>query len=57
MSWWWERSTGAAAKNISNEIDESSQNLQNVALIIGVTGIVGNSLAEILSLQNTPGGP
>ncbi|KAL4372429.1 hypothetical protein HN51_017564 [Arachis hypogaea] len=57
MSWWWERSTGAAAKNISNEIDESSQNSQNVALIIGVTGIVGNSLAEILSLQNTPGGP
>ncbi|CAH9054409.1 unnamed protein product [Cuscuta epithymum] len=30
---------------------------QNVALIIGVTGIVGASLAETLPRSNTPGGP
>lgn len=30
---------------------------QSVALIIGVTGIVGNSLAEMLPLPDTPGGP
>ncbi|KAI7740173.1 hypothetical protein M8C21_009621, partial [Ambrosia artemisiifolia] len=30
---------------------------QSVALIIGVTGIVGNSLAEILPMSDTPGGP
>ncbi|XP_028772601.1 3-oxo-Delta(4,5)-steroid 5-beta-reductase [Neltuma alba] len=29
----------------------------SVALVIGVTGIVGNSLAEILPLADTPGGP
>ncbi|KAH9615506.1 hypothetical protein KSS87_003976 [Heliosperma pusillum] len=29
----------------------------SVALIVGVTGIVGNSLAEILPLADTPGGP
>ncbi|KAL5706945.1 Delta(4)-3-oxosteroid 5beta-reductase [Ranunculus cassubicifolius] len=30
---------------------------QSVALVIGITGIVGNSLAEILPLPDTPGGP
>lgn len=29
----------------------------SVALILGVTGIVGNSLAEILQLDYVPGGP
>lgn len=28
-----------------------------MALVVGVTGIVGNSLAEILPLSDTPGGP
>ncbi|XP_065872602.1 3-oxo-Delta(4,5)-steroid 5-beta-reductase-like [Euphorbia lathyris] len=35
---------------------EAAKN-QNVALVIGITGIVGNSLAEILPLKDTPGGP
>ncbi|KAE8668131.1 3-oxo-Delta(4,5)-steroid 5-beta-reductase [Hibiscus syriacus] len=30
---------------------------KSVALVIGITGIVGNSLAEILSFSDTPGGP
>ncbi|KAL8130602.1 hypothetical protein V2J09_019757, partial [Rumex salicifolius] len=30
---------------------------QSVGLVIGITGIVGNSLAEILPLFDTPGGP
>ncbi|GAB2219328.1 hypothetical protein Droror1_Dr00006963 [Drosera rotundifolia] len=30
---------------------------RSVGLIIGVTGITGNSLAEILPLSDTPGGP
>jgi len=38
------------------KFEEAPQNFQNVALIIGVTGIVGNSLAEILPLKDTPGG-
>ncbi|WMV50997.1 hypothetical protein MTR67_044382 [Solanum verrucosum] len=39
------------------EEDDVPQNCQSVALIIGVTGIVGNSLAEILPGTDTPGGP
>ncbi|KAK9002853.1 hypothetical protein V6N11_060430 [Hibiscus sabdariffa] len=39
------------------EEDETPRGFQSVALVIGVTGIVGNSLAEILPLSNTPGGP
>jgi nucleoside-diphosphate-sugar epimerase len=39
--------------------DEEAQprSHQSVGLVIGVTGIVGNSLAEILPLLDTPGGP
>ncbi|KAF8393789.1 hypothetical protein HHK36_019987 [Tetracentron sinense] len=37
--------------------DEGSPQNQSVGLVIGVTGIVGNSLAEILPLSDTPGGP
>ena len=33
------------------------RNYQSVGLVIGVTGIVGNSLAETLPLPDTPGGP
>lgn len=33
------------------------RNYQSVGLVIGVTGIVGNSLSEILPLSDTPGGP
>jgi len=36
--------------------DEAPKSFQNVALVVGVTGIVGNSLAEILPLADTPGG-
>ncbi|KAL9451121.1 hypothetical protein AB3S75_012799 [Citrus x aurantiifolia] len=42
MSWWWAGAIGAA---------------KNVGLVVGVTGIVGNSLAEILPRPDTPGGP
>ncbi|CAN1776180.1 (S)-8-oxocitronellyl enol synthase CYC2, partial [Linum perenne] len=37
--------------------DEPPRSYQSVALVVGVTGIVGNSLAEILPLADTPGGP
>ncbi|XP_050229423.2 3-oxo-Delta(4,5)-steroid 5-beta-reductase-like, partial [Mercurialis annua] len=37
--------------------DDATPKYQSVALIVGVTGIVGNSLAEILPLADTPGGP
>lgn len=36
---------------------EVPKRYQSVALIVGVTGIVGHSLAEILPLPDTPGGP
>lgn len=39
------------------EEDEQPRSYQSVGLVIGVTGIVGNSLAEILPLSDTPGGP
>ncbi|OMO64432.1 hypothetical protein CCACVL1_21767 [Corchorus capsularis] len=39
------------------EGDEAPRNFESVGLIVGVTGIVGNSLAEILPLSDTPGGP
>ncbi|XP_059629723.1 (S)-8-oxocitronellyl enol synthase CYC1-like [Cornus florida] len=55
MSWWWLRSVGAQKKTLDE--DEDPKSYQSVGLIIGVTGIVGNSLAEILPLPNTPGGP
>ncbi|OIT02000.1 PREDICTED: 3-oxo-Delta(4,5)-steroid 5-beta-reductase-like [Nicotiana attenuata] len=56
MSWWWSGAIGAAKKKIEQD-DAPVQKYQSVALIIGVTGIVGNSLAEILPLSDTPGGP
>ncbi|GFY86019.1 NAD(P)-binding Rossmann-fold superfamily protein [Actinidia rufa] len=37
--------------------DESPTVYKSVALVVGVTGIVGNSLAEVLPLSSTPGGP
>ncbi|XP_062107579.1 (S)-8-oxocitronellyl enol synthase CYC2-like [Humulus lupulus] len=37
--------------------DDAPPNYQSVALVVGVTGIVRNSLAEILPLSDTPGGP
>eukprot|EP00262_Sarcandra_glabra_P002934 TRINITY_DN13357_c0_g1_i1.p1 TRINITY_DN13357_c0_g1~~TRINITY_DN13357_c0_g1_i1.p1 ORF type:complete len:389 (+),score=28.19 TRINITY_DN13357_c0_g1_i1:126-1292(+) len=54
MSWWWAGAIGAAKKKFE---DDGPPKPQSVALIIGVTGIVGNSLAEILPLFDTPGGP
>nr|XP_043623644.1 (S)-8-oxocitronellyl enol synthase ISY1-like [Erigeron canadensis] len=56
MSLWWAGAIGAAKKKLDDQ-DEAPPKSQNVALVIGVTGIVGNSLAEILPLSDTPGGP
>ncbi|KAG5018410.1 hypothetical protein JHK87_014265 [Glycine soja] len=39
------------------EEEEPPRSFQSVGLVIGVTGIVGNSLAEILPLADTPAGP
>ncbi|KAK2452614.1 NineTeen Complex (NTC) component [Trifolium repens] len=55
MNWWLARATGGTGKFTDSK--EEPRSFQNVALIIGVTGIVGNSLAEILPLKDTPGGP
>ncbi|KAL0017506.1 hypothetical protein SO802_004575 [Lithocarpus litseifolius] len=55
MSWWWAGAIGAAKKKLDE--DEGPKGFQSVGLVIGVTGIVGNSLAEILPLSDTPGGP
>lgn len=55
MSWWWAGAIGAAKKKFDE--DEQPRSYQSVGLVIGVTGIVGNSLAEILPLSDTPGGP
>ncbi|KAE9600002.1 putative oxidoreductase [Lupinus albus] len=55
MSWLWTRATCAAENKVVEK--EAPQSFENVALVIGITGIVGNSLAAILPLHNTPGGP
>ncbi|GKV04495.1 hypothetical protein SLEP1_g16648 [Rubroshorea leprosula] len=55
MSWWWAGAIGAAKKKFDE--DEAPRSYQSVGLVVGVTGIVGNSLAEILPLSDTPGGP
>ncbi|KDP41649.1 hypothetical protein JCGZ_16056 [Jatropha curcas] len=55
MSWWWAGAIGAAKKKF--EEDDAPRSYQSVGLVLGVTGIVGNSLAEILPLSDTPGGP
>ncbi|XP_074343653.1 (S)-8-oxocitronellyl enol synthase ISY1-like [Apium graveolens] len=55
MSWWWSGAVGAARKSLDQENVPLSY--PSVALVVGITGIVGNSLAEILPLPDTPGGP
>ncbi|KAK9163742.1 hypothetical protein Syun_004644 [Stephania yunnanensis] len=55
MSWWWSGAIGAARKKF--EEGQGPTEYQSVGLVVGVTGIVGNSLAEILPLSDTPGGP
>ncbi|GAB4839336.1 mitochondrial peripheral inner membrane protein [Ancistrocladus abbreviatus] len=57
MSWWWAGAIGAAKKKFDEDDVPRSTQFQSVALIVGVTGLVGNSLAEILPLSDTPGGP
>ncbi|XP_004300685.1 PREDICTED: 3-oxo-Delta(4,5)-steroid 5-beta-reductase-like [Fragaria vesca subsp. vesca] len=56
MSWWWAGAVGAHKKRLDGE-DAGPRTPVSVGLVIGVTGIVGNSLAEILPLPDTPGGP
>ncbi|CAK9155403.1 unnamed protein product [Ilex paraguariensis] len=55
MSWWWTRSLNCGEKR--DEQNGAAGSSQSVGLIVGVTGIVGSSLAEILPLPGTPGGP
>ncbi|WCJ17897.1 (S)-8-oxocitronellyl enol synthase [Euphorbia peplus] len=58
MTWWSSRAIAAPKKKIEESEDHNApKEYQSVALVIGITGIVGNSLAEILPLSNTPGGP
>ncbi|KAJ4836232.1 mitochondrial peripheral inner membrane protein [Turnera subulata] len=52
----WSASVGEAKKKVENGVADGSRH-ESVALVVGVTGIVGNSLAEILPLSDTPGGP
>nr|AHI88615.1 putative progesterone 5-beta-reductase [Tarenaya spinosa] len=57
MCGWWGAGAIGAAKKKLEEDEPPPRSYQSVGLIIGVTGIVGNSLAEILPLSDTPGGP
>ncbi|KAJ0973737.1 hypothetical protein J5N97_015702 [Dioscorea zingiberensis] len=68
MSWWW-REPLALLRYSSDHLNpllsqkdrrglrRPSGKYESVGLVVGVTGIVGNSLAEILPLHDTPGGP
>ncbi|KAK9136049.1 hypothetical protein Syun_015379 [Stephania yunnanensis] len=55
MNCWWSGAIGAARKKVDEH--EAPLNYQSVALAVGVTGIEGNSLAEILPFSDTPGDP
>ncbi|CAA6657492.1 unnamed protein product [Spirodela intermedia] len=57
MSWWWSGAIGAAKLGEDEGDGSAGTKHESVGLVIGVTGIVGNSLAEILPLSDTPGGP
>ncbi|XP_057841945.1 3-oxo-Delta(4,5)-steroid 5-beta-reductase [Cryptomeria japonica] len=58
-SWWWTGSIGPRERRVEQNVEnlEVKSEKQRVALVIGITGIVGNSLAEILPLPDTSGGP
>ncbi|KAI9118231.1 hypothetical protein K1719_010563 [Acacia pycnantha] len=51
---WWRSPTNQYWRHLE---DQQPPSIQSVALVIGVTGIVGGSLAETLPLPDTPGGP
>ncbi|KAK8562846.1 hypothetical protein V6N13_018593 [Hibiscus sabdariffa] len=51
MIWWWAGAIGAAKRKM--EEHDKLARYKSVALVIGVTGIVGNSLAEILPFSDT----
>ncbi|KAM3208876.1 hypothetical protein ACQJBY_063519 [Aegilops geniculata] len=59
MKWWWAGAFGAFKKRRASSraraAAETPQN--NVALVVGSTGIVGAALLDILPLRDTPGGP
>ncbi|EHA8591553.1 3-oxo-Delta(4,5)-steroid 5-beta-reductase [Cocos nucifera] len=59
MSWWWAGAVGALKKKLDEKSGGggAAPKFRSVGLVIGITGIVGNSLAQILSLSDTPGGP
>ncbi|XP_035549098.1 (S)-8-oxocitronellyl enol synthase CYC1-like [Juglans regia] len=53
----WARAVGATKKiNEAKEAVPPPGSYQSAGLVIGVTGIVGNNLAEILPLPDTLGG-
>lgn len=52
FSWWSGRDHGS---KLAESIGGGGE--QSVALVVGVTGIVGSALAEILPRSDTPGGP
>ncbi|KAK9705353.1 hypothetical protein RND81_07G050500 [Saponaria officinalis] len=54
MDWWWQGAAGAIKHK--RETEDFPSKYQNVALIVGVTGMSGNSLADMLQLSGTPGG-
>ncbi|XP_006339461.1 3-oxo-Delta(4,5)-steroid 5-beta-reductase-like [Solanum tuberosum] len=57
MNWWLSRSINNALQKNVEYRGTHEISYQNVGLIIGVTGVVGNSLAGTLSSTDTPGGP
>ncbi|KAJ6841968.1 putative 3-oxo-Delta(4,5)-steroid 5-beta-reductase [Iris pallida] len=62
MSWWWAGAVGAARKKLDdgsggNDSSAAATKFQSVGLVVGAASAVGASLAEILPLSDTPGGP
>ncbi|MQL93113.1 hypothetical protein Taro_025751 [Colocasia esculenta] len=52
MSWWWADAIGAARKKFEDDdAGGPPPKYQSVGLVVGITGIMGNSFAEILPLH------
>ncbi|CAK9180137.1 unnamed protein product [Ilex paraguariensis] len=56
MSWWWLGAVGATRRKLGEHV-EAPKTHKSVGIIVGVTGIVGSSVAEILPDTDTPAGP
>ncbi|GJN12728.1 hypothetical protein PR202_ga31034 [Eleusine coracana subsp. coracana] len=57
MQWWWTGVYGAIKRKKLERAVAAAPMFNNVALVVGSTGIVGAALVDILPSPDTPAGP